>query len=230
MTMRSFGLALAVAAFSCSVAIAAPSQERVRGTIASVSAGEIVVHTKGGRDVSVLTNGGTAYLAVAKSNLDRIDKGSYIGTATKSVGSTLVALEVVIFPPSMRGTGEGHYAWDKLPDTTLSGGGMTASTMTNGSVSAVSAPAGEMVNSTMTNGNVSAASSSQGGVKELTVTYKGGQQTVVVPPTAPIVKYLPGTSSEVKPGAAVFIHGVETNGTVTAQAVAVGISGVTPPM
>jgi hypothetical protein len=229
MTMRSFGLALAVAAFSCAAAIAAPPQERVRGTITSVSAGEIVVHTRGGRDVPVLTNGGTNYLEVAKSNLDHIEKGSYIGTATKSVGSTLVALEVVIFPPSMRGTGEGHYAWDKLPDTTLSGGGMTASSMTNGNVSAVSAPAGEMVNSTMTNGNVS-ASASQNGVRQLTVTYKGGQQTVIVPPTAPIVKYLPGTRAEAKPGAAVFVHGVETNGTVTAQAVAVGIDGVTPPM
>jgi hypothetical protein len=239
MTMRSISLALAVTALTCSAAIAAPNQEhvsgtialkqeRVRGTITSVSAGEIVVHTRGGRDVTVLLNGGTKYLEVAKSNLDHIDQGSYIGTATKSIGSTLVALEVVIFPPSMRGTGEGHYGWDKLPDTTVSGGGMTASSMTNGSVSAVSAPA-EMVNSSMTNGNVS-ASSSQDGVKELTVTYKGGQQMVIVPPTAPIVKFLPGTSAEVKQGEAVFVHGVDHNGTVTAQSVAVGIDGVTPPM
>ena len=49
-----------------------------------------------------------------------IEKGSFIGTATKDVGGTQVALEVVVFPPSMRGTGEGHYAWDKIPDTTLS--------------------------------------------------------------------------------------------------------------
>jgi hypothetical protein len=30
---------------------------------------------------------------------------------------------VVIFPPSLKGTGEGHYAWDRIPDTTLSGVG-----------------------------------------------------------------------------------------------------------
>jgi len=29
----------------------------------------------------------------------------------------------VIFPPSLKGTGEGHYAWDRIPDTTLSGVG-----------------------------------------------------------------------------------------------------------
>lgn len=228
MTMRSFGLALAVTALAGSVAIAAPTQERLRGTVTSVSAGQILLHTRGGRDLPVLLNGGTAYLEVVKSNLDHIEKGSYIGTATKSVGSTLVALEVVIFPPSMRGTGAGHYAWDKLPDTTLAGGGMTASTMTNGNVAAVSAPA-QMVNSTMTNGNVS-ASSSQGDVKQLTVTYKGGQQVIIVPPTAPIVTYRPGTISEVTKGAPVFIHAVKDHGTVTAKAVAVGIDGVTPPM
>jgi hypothetical protein len=229
MAMRSFGLVLAVATLSCAAAIAAPPQERVRGTITSVSAGEILVHTRGGRDVPVMLNGGTNYLQVVKSSLDHIEKDSYIGTATKSIGSTLVALEVVVFPPSMRGTGEGHYAWDKIRDTTLASGGTTASSMTNGNVSAVAAPAATMVNSSMTNGNVS-ASASQNGVRQLTVTYKGGQQTIIVPPTTPIVTYRPGTASEVTKGTPVFIKAVKNGNTVTAQAVAFGIDGVTPPM
>ncbi|HTJ89713.1 MAG TPA: hypothetical protein VL356_06010 [Acidocella sp.] len=228
MAMRSFGLVLAVATLSCSAAIAAPAQEHLRGTIASVSAGEILVHTRGGRDVPVLLNGGTHYLQVEKASLGHIEKGSYIGTATKSVGSTLVALEVVLFPPSMRGTGEGHYAWDKIADTTLAGGGTTASTMTNGNVAAVAAPAA-MVNSSMTNGNVS-ASAAQNGLRQLTVSYKGGQQMIIVPPTAPIVTYRPGTVSEVTKGAPVFIKAVKNGNTITAEAVAVGIDGVTPPM
>jgi hypothetical protein len=229
MAMRSFGLVLAVATLSCSAVIAAPTQERLRGTITSVSAGEILVHTRGGRDVPVMLNGGTNYLQVVKSSLDHIEKDSYIGTATKSIGSTLVALEVVVFPPSMRGTGEGHYAWDKIRDTTLASGGTTASSMTNGNVSAVAAPAATMVNSSMTNGNVS-ASASQNGVRQLTVTYKGGQQTIIVPPTTPIVTYRPGTASEVTKGTPVFIKAVKNGNTVTAQAVAFGIDGVTPPM
>jgi hypothetical protein len=204
-------------------------QERLRGTIASVSAGEILVHTRGGRDVPVLLNGGTSYLQVTKASLGHIATGSYIGTATKSIGSTLVALEVVVFPPSMRGTGEGHYAWDKIADTTLAGNSTTASTMTNGNVAAVSAPAATMVNSSMTNGNVS-ASASQNGVRQLTVTYKGGQQMIIVPPTAPIVTFRPGTVSEVTKGAPVFIKAVKNGNSVTAEAVAVGIDGVTPPM
>lgn len=56
------------------------------------------------------------------------------------IGDQLIALEVVIFPPSLKGTGEGHYAWDRIPDTTLSGVGTAPSAMTNGTVSAVGAP------------------------------------------------------------------------------------------
>ena len=69
---------------------------------------------------------GTKYLKVEKSSLGNIEEGSHIGTGPRSVGSMLVALEVVIFPPSMEGAGEGHYGWDKIPDTTRSGGVKTA--------------------------------------------------------------------------------------------------------
>ena len=39
-------------------------------------------------------------------------------------------------PPKLRGTGEGHYAWDRIPDTTLSSRAVTSSSMTNGTVTA----------------------------------------------------------------------------------------------
>jgi hypothetical protein len=130
----------------------------------------------------------------------------------------------------MKGMGEGHYDWDRIPDTTLSGGGTTASTMTNGTVS-TAAPAGDdkMVNSTMTNGTVSSAGEA-GGAKQITITYKGGRQIILVPPTVPVVTYEPGDKSDVAPGAAVFVNGVNQDGKVTANAVAVGIDGVKPPM
>jgi hypothetical protein len=131
----------------------------------------------------------------------------------------VIALEVVIFPPSLKGTGEGHYAWDRIPDTTLSGVGTTPSEMTNGTVSTVGAPT--TVNSTMANGTVSSTTGS-GDMKQIVVTCKGGKQVVLVPPTAPIVTYQLGERAELKPGAAVFINAVSHGGTVTANAVAVG--------
>jgi len=216
--------ALSVAAF------AAPEHVRVRGTVTSVTSDTLTVHTTTGEDVPVTLGSETKYLEVKKSSLENIEKGSYIGTATKEVGSMLVALEVVIFPPSMKGAGEGHYGWDKIPDTTLSGGATTNSTMTNGNVAGVAmssqAPA---VNSAMTNGSVSATSSEKG-AKQLTVTYKGGEQTILVPPTAPIVTFAPGTMSEVTKGAVVFVNATKDDGKVTANAVAVGSEGVNPPM
>jgi hypothetical protein len=163
---------------------------------------------------------------MALSSLNHVDPGAYIGTATKSIGDQLIALEVVIFPPSLKGTGEGHYAWDRIPDTTLSGVGTTPSEMTTRTVSTVGAPT--TVNSTMTNGTVSSTTGS-GDTKQIVVTYKGGKQVVLVPPTAPIVTYQLGERAELKPGAAVFINAVSHGGLVTANAVAVGIDGVKPP-
>jgi hypothetical protein len=83
----------------------------------------LTVDTAAGQTVPVTLTDRTRYLKVAPSSLNRVDPGAYIGTATKSIGDQLIALEVVIFPPSLKGTGEGHYAWDRIPDTTLSGVG-----------------------------------------------------------------------------------------------------------
>ena len=100
--------------------------------------------------------------------------------------------------------------------------------MTNGNVSAVSTSV-PTVNSTMTNGDV-AASKSSGVVTHLVVNYKGGHQDVLVPPTAPIVTYRPGTKALVAKGKDVFIKATETGSHLVANAVAVGVDGVKPPM
>jgi hypothetical protein len=219
-------LVLAIAAgcaLAASNAVAAP--ERVRGTIGGVSGDTLSVDTAAGQTVPDTLTDRTRYLKVAPSSLNHVDPGAYIGTATKSIGDELVALEVTIFPPSLKGMGEGHYAWDRTPDTTLSGAGTAPSAMTNGTVSTVSGAT--TVNSAMTNGTVSSAAGS-GGAKQIVVTYKGGKQVILVPPTAPIVTYQLGERAELKPGAAVFINAVSHGGMVTANAVAVGIDGVKP--
>lgn len=226
---RILGFAIAASALASSAALAATgTPERLRGTIASTTADSVTVDTYAGNPVTVSLTGKTAYLKVEKSNLDKIEKGSFIGTATKDIGGTQVALEIVVFPPSMRGTGEGHYAWDKIPDTTLSGGAQTSSSMTNGNVAAVSTSVPD-VNSSMTNGDVAAAKS-QDGVRHLVVTYKGGKQDILVPPTAPIVTFRPGTEALIANGSDVFIRATKTDSGLVANAVAVGVGGVKPPM
>jgi hypothetical protein len=224
---RLFILAVAASTVLGSAAFAATA-ERVRGTVGSVNDDSLVVHTAAGKDVAITLRGNTKYLEVVKSSLAKVDKDAFIGTATKDVGGKLIALEVVIFPPAMRGAGEGHYAWDRIPDTTTSGGGSASSTMTNGNVAAVISK-GATANSTMTNGNV-ASTANAGGAKTLTVTYKGGEQTILVPPTAPIVAFQPGKMADVTAGKTVFVNASNDDGKLSANAVAVGTDGAKPPM
>lgn len=222
-------LSAVTAILYCAAASAAPVDEHIRGTILSVTPHTLAVRTSSGARVSLALNGETHYLQVVRTSLDKIEPGSYIGTATKDTGGDLIALEVMIFPPAMQGLNAGHFPYDRLPDTTLSGGATTTtSMMTNGNVSAVTARAAPSVNTTMTNGNVF-ASGSQYGVKHLTVTYPGGHQTILVPPTAPIVDLLPGTIASLSKGAYVFVDAAQNGGSLTAGLVAAGAGGLKPP-
>ena len=85
-------LALAIAAgtaLAATTAVAAP--ERVRGTVAAVSGDTLTVRTDLGQNVPVMLTDKTHYLKVAPSSLDHVDRGAYIGTATKSIGDQLIA-------------------------------------------------------------------------------------------------------------------------------------------
>jgi hypothetical protein len=84
--------------------------------------------------------------------------------------------------------------------------------------------------STMTNGALQAR---VGGVDgdRLTVTYKGGSQTVRLPKETPIVAFAPGERADLKPGAAAIARGPKgPDSAIDAAALLVGRDGLTPPM
>ena len=84
--------------------------------------------------------------------------------------------------------------------------------------------------SSMTNGNISARVDATTGPK-LTVTYKGGEQTIVVDPKTPIVAFEPGARTDLKPGAAIIARGAKQgDGSIVAGFVLVGEDGLVPPM
>ena len=114
--MKRLIVSAVTAALYCAAVPAAPVDEHVRGTILSVTPETLTVRTSSGASVSLALNGETHYLQVVRSSLDKIEPGSYIGTATKDTGSTLVALEVMIFPAAMQGLNAGHFPYDRLPD------------------------------------------------------------------------------------------------------------------
>jgi len=83
--------------------------------------------------------------------------------------------------------------------------------------------------SSMTNGRVGDLVVSNG--RTLTVNYKGGQQTILVPDDVPIVNLVPGDRSLLKAGVKVVMFVSQSaDGTLTAQSISAGKDGVTPPM
>src|SRR5207248_1844874 len=146
-----------------------------------------------------------------KGDVGDVRDGSFIGTtAVSQPDGTLRAIEVHVFPDSMRGTGEGHRPWDLQP----------GSTMTNATVS--SAKSG----STMTNATVSNVAG-----RKLTLKYAGGEKTVILPSDVTVVKIEPADRSRLSPGAHVFaVASRQPDGTLRAERVIVGKDGLVPPM
>lgn len=226
MNSAHFRLA-AVGLISLASVTAVSALERVRGTIDKADASSVTLKTESG-STETIALGGAKVVSVVPSSLDQIKDGTFIGTATKGE-NPMTALEVVLFPESMRGTAEGHYGWDAITDHTASGA-KVKSAMTNGTVKAETS-GGPKVKSAMTNGTVKADKASAGGERTLTVSYgKDGSKQIVVPSSAPIVAFEPADNSILKPGAKVFAVVDKEGGKTDGKLVAVGKDGLTPPM
>jgi glucose/arabinose dehydrogenase len=84
--------------------------------------------------------------------------------------------------------------------------------------------------SSMTNGAITARVDAASGPR-LTVTYKGGEQTIVVDSNTAIVAIAPGAQTDLRPGAAIIARGPkQDDGSIDAAYVAVGKDGLVPPM
>ena len=190
-----FGCCLAGAVFA-----QAPAPTRVRGTIDAIDTKSITVTTRDGKKTELAIPPDVGITAIVAAKITDIKPGSYIGTAAMPESDgTLRALEIQVFPESMRGVGEGHRPWDLGPQ------------------------------STMTNGTVGDVVVAQG--RKLTLRYKDGEKTVMVPETAPIITYEPGTQAMLVPGAHVIVTAIEKpDGSLVAQRIGVGKDGLTPPM
>jgi len=65
----------------------------------------------------------------------------------------------------------------------------------------------------------------------VSVTYKGGEKKITIPPNVPIVALVPADKSDIKPGAIVFVPTEkQADGTLLSGAILFGKDGVVPPM
>lgn len=203
---------------------------RVRGVVQSVGANALQIQTYGGQLATVPLGAHTGFAWVIGSSLATLKDGDFIGTATTGPDNALRAVELVIFPNSMRGTGEGHYAWDIPGAISAAGGsGDGSSGMTNGTVQQQSAMTNGTVQqqSAMTNGTVTGGAGKPGETK-LTISYKGGKAQVLIPVGTPVVRFEPTQQSVIRKGQKVFA--VITADAPGAKFVAIGQNGITPPM
>jgi hypothetical protein len=124
-------VACALAAPRAALAQSAPTG--VRGTITAVAGNTLSVHTGEGNDIDVQLAADTPIRGVALAEIADIRPGSYVGTAAVPQGDgTLRALEVHVFPGSMRGTGEGHRPWDLGQNSTMTNGTVGSLVGSNG--------------------------------------------------------------------------------------------------
>jgi hypothetical protein len=101
---------------------------KIGGVIDAVNGNEIDITATDGAKVVVMTDDKTRFVATVNTPIDAIAPGSYIGTAAMSDATgNLKAMEVTVFPESMRGLGEGSRPYDQGPQ----------SSMTNGTVGSV---------------------------------------------------------------------------------------------
>ena len=102
-------------------AMAEPApQSHIRGTIQTVGENSFTITTRDGQTVTVALKQPLTVSAVKRLDISAIRSGTFIGTAARrGSNGELVAMEVVVFPESLRGTGEGNHGWDLAPGTSM---------------------------------------------------------------------------------------------------------------
>ncbi len=115
----------------------------IRGTVTMVSDTMVEVKTRKGETVSVILDPNFSVTGVFKSSFADIKPGSFIGAASApQPDGTFKALAVIVFPPGITG-GDGHYAWDLEPNSTMTNGTVGELSMSKGRVLSVKYPNGE---------------------------------------------------------------------------------------
>jgi len=200
---RMLAVSLGLAALFATEAWAQqPPTVRIRGTIEAVDLPMLSIKSREGTDMKVRVTDNVAVFGVAKTELSEIKEGSYIGVTAM---------------PEPDGT-QKAVAVHIFPENQ------------RGAAEGFR-PWDQRPNSTMTNATVAQTVKGIDG-QNILVKYKDGEKKVVVPEGTPIVTFVAGDKTELKPGAKVIIFSAvkKDDGTLEAARVNVGRDGITPPM
>jgi len=142
MLLALAGMSLAGRAFAQTATAGTPA--RLRGKIDEVSGDIVQLTLRNGTKASANLPSNVRLTWLTVTQVGNIKEGSYVGTAAvPQADGTLKALEVQVFPESMRGVGEGSRDWDLGP----------GSSMTNGTVGSLVAAKGRTITITYKGGD-----------------------------------------------------------------------------
>ena len=117
---------------------------RIRGAITAIDGDTLTIKPRIGDAITVKLSDALKVASANKAQLADIKPDSYIGSAaTPQPDGSLKALEVAVFAPSMRGTGDGHYPWDLEKENTMTNGAVGALTGTTNRTLTVTYKGGE---------------------------------------------------------------------------------------
>lgn len=93
---------------------------RVRGEIERVDGPLLAVKGREGDELIVRVADNASVAGLTGATLADIKPGTFVGIGAMPMpDGRQRAMQVVIFPESMRGAGEGHRPWDRLPESTM---------------------------------------------------------------------------------------------------------------
>ena len=216
--MLRTAVALLLALVALGAAQAGAQGQRIAGQIVAVDDTLLTVRAATGDEVRLRAPDAVRITARIRVDWSNVVQGSYVGTtAVPQPDGTLLAKEVHIFSEAQRGSGEGH-----RPMTTA------GDTMTNATVASITRGAARP-RDTVTNATVTAATGTAD--HRLTLTYKGGEKTVVVPDDAPIIASEPGDRALLVRGAHIVVYARRDNdGSLVAERISVGRNGFITPI
>jgi hypothetical protein len=115
-----FALGLTGLSFVTTATAQEPKPLNVRGAVVSLDGSTLKVATREGDTLDVALADGWVVSAVQRAEITDIKPGDYVGIASlaKADGGD-GALEVLIFPPQLKGAGEGSFGWDLKPDSSM---------------------------------------------------------------------------------------------------------------
>lgn len=122
--MRPLPFALCMTAMlALTTPVPAQQAPRLIGTYVSVTGDDAVLEAEGGGRLNIRLSPATAFARLDRAGVADLKAGLFVGVGARpQPDGSQKAVQIVIFPESMRGTGEGHRAWGVMPEATMTNG------------------------------------------------------------------------------------------------------------